>query len=87
LYRYDVELFAPKRGTNLGWHRDGYQPGTFIAHVLAAATTAGVGDDDELATGQDEYEEVEEEEEGDGDAPWFDHGRGQGGWWFWLNPL
>jgi hypothetical protein len=37
----DVELFAPKRGTNLGWHRDGYQRGIYIAHVLAAAVDEG----------------------------------------------
>ena len=33
--RGDVELFAPHRGTNCGFHRDGYVAGGYIAHALA----------------------------------------------------
>ena len=33
--RGDVEIFSPNRGTNVGFHRDGYVQGTYIAHALA----------------------------------------------------
>ena len=33
--RGDVELFAPHRGTNCGFHRDGYVAGGYIGHALA----------------------------------------------------
>ncbi|ABO97218.1 predicted protein [Ostreococcus lucimarinus CCE9901] len=33
----DAGVFAPHRGTNVMWHRDGYMAGAYVAHAILAA--------------------------------------------------
>ena len=37
----DVEVFAPRNGTNVMWHRDGYLPGEYIGHALVDVGEGG----------------------------------------------
>jgi len=61
----DAEAFAPHRGTNVMWHRDGYMAGAYVAHAIMAEE-----EEDEAKSGGKWFEHalVDEDEDEDDES-------------------